>query len=497
MGSQRPNSGEQNMLYGTPNRRQVLTAGGLIGIGSLAGCLGRAAAVATNTDASPAAMFGGVRDDRLLSVTPGDTVRYSPTVRLEEQFLSGEVELEAWVTNTTTTAKANDYNSVRSNKRRSSFVGEPTDQEEEDDADEHVRRSIERLQSLTDASDDDIAAMYEYLEDDPVLREQAVITLPDARVPRGGSTLEELITPNRVIQFVTGRVDGEGTLYSWGKHEYETPAASEEESDEDDEDDESCEQTASGGGLSTEGQVYCWGSRSTTAISEPIHTYGGLEVVRSGSGIGIINSPPVATDAKSKIGVTADGQSTTVDDLDDWGREHGPASSTSTIVCQVLVQPAGCPCPVPALLHVQRHANNDQYIYSCGWILDESCLYANSTTVLTATQSQDGDGGAAVFVDVPVSSDTELTGEMIRRVLPDDVSPIGSQLFDGSVRDAQQAGVLSDELAERVAETVSGDGDEYCVCTPFDGSCLHLVDDGTASNTVKFKAGAELSKSVN
>ena len=483
------------MVYGTSSRREVLTASGLIAIGSLTGCLDRVAATATNTGASPAAMFGGVRDDRLLPVTPGDTVRYSPTVRLEEQFLSGEVELEAWVTNTTTTAKAQDYNSVRSNKRRSSFVGEPTD--DEDDSDEHLRRSIERLQSLTDASDDDIAAMYEYLEDDPVVCEQAVITLPDARVPRGGATLEELITPNRVIQFVTGRVDGEGQLYSWGKNEYDTLAAAEDEPDEDDEDDESCTQTTSGGGLSTENQLWCWGSGSATAISEPIHTYGGLEVLRAASGVGIINSPPVATDEQSKIGVTADGQPTSVDDLDDWGQAHGPASSTSTIVCQVLVQPAGCPSPFPALLHVQRHKNNDQYIYSCGWMLDESCLYANSRTVITATRNERGQIGTAVFVDVPVSADGDITGETVRSLLTEAVSPIGSQLFDGSLGDAQRTGVLSDELAQAVAETVSADGDMYCVCRPFDGSCLHLVDDGTATNTVKFKAGAELSKSVN
>ncbi len=83
------------------------------------------------------------------------------------------------------------------------------------------------------------------------------------------------------------------------------------------------------------------------------------------------------------IGVTADGRPTDVDGLDDWGRESGPSSSTSTVVCQVLVQPAGCPCPFPALLHVQRHKNNDQYVYSCGWVIDEACLYEDSTTVLT------------------------------------------------------------------------------------------------------------------
>ncbi|GAB3022051.1 hypothetical protein GCM10025298_07160 [Natronobiforma cellulositropha] len=432
-------------------------------------------------------MFGGVRDDRLLAVTPGDTLRFSPSLRVEERFLSGEIELEAWMTNTSSTAKAQDYNSVRSNKRRTSVGGEPTG--DDDDSDEHPRRSIERLQSLTGASDDEIRSMYEYLGGEAVLSEQAIVTLPDARVPRDGPTLEELLTPERIIQFATGRVETDGHVYAWGGSPTSMAAA--------DDEDASCEQNASGGDLSTENQVYCWGANSTTAISGPVHTYGSLEVVHSPAGVGIINTPPVATDETSKIGVTADGRQTTVDHLDEWGREHGPASSTSTIVCQVLVQPNGCPCPFPALLHVQRHRNNDQYIYSCGWVIDSSCLYQDSTTVLTATQGRGGGAGKAVFVDFSLATGSEVTGDTIKRLLPDDVSPTGSQLFDGTLRDSEQVGALPDDLAEQIAHTVSSRGDVYCVCKPFDGSYLHLVDDGNTSDTVTFKAGAELSKSVN
>jgi len=507
MSPRRPAGGERGVWNGNTSRRRLLTAGGLVALGGLSGCLGRAAAVATNTGASPAAMFGGIRDDRLLPATPGETVRFTPTVRVEEQFLSGEIELEAWMTNASFISTANDYNSVRSNKRRSSIGRLPDNEDDdsdedggrpiEDDSDEHLRRSIDQLQSLTGASDDEIRGMYEYLDTDPVIREQSVITLPDARVPRGGPTLEELITPDRVIQFITGRADSDGHVYAWGKNEYDKLAASDED-DEDGDDDESCEQTSSGSSLSIEGQVWCWGN-SSTGISEPIHTYGDLELIQTTAGVGVINSPPVATDENSKIGVTADGQPTTVDNLDEWGGEDGPASSTSTIVCQVLVQPNGCPCPFPALLHVQRHKNDDQYIYSCGWVIDESCLYSNSTTVITAIRGRGGGAGKVTVADIPVSASGELTGDLIRRLLPDDVSPNGSQLFDGSLRDAGRAGVLpDDEFAEQVAQTVSSGGDDiYCVVTPRDGSCLHLMDDGDTENTVKFKAGAELSKSVN
>ncbi|MES3162226.1 MAG: hypothetical protein PPP55_11765, partial [Halorubrum sp.] len=276
---------------------------------------------------------------------------------------------------------------------------------------------------------------------------------------------------------------------------YETAAAGADEDDDDE--DESCKHHSSGGGLSTAQSVYCWGANtSQTNISGPTHTYGSLDVLTSDSGVVVINvtnRPPTASDTKSMVGVRSDGRSTDVESLDEWGRESGPASSTSVIVCQVLVQPVGCPCPFPALLHVQRHANNDQYVYSCGWVIDESCLYENSVTVLTG-----GGGGKVNIQDITITRSGEISGDEIRRLLPDDVSPVGAQLFFGRLEDTLVTGSLpDDELVAEVAETVSPDGDVYCSCYPFDGHCLHLVDDGNTSDTVKFKAGAELSKSVN
>ncbi len=489
MSPRRTDGGDPNMLYGTISRRRVLAASGLLALGSLSGCLDRVASVATNTGASPAAMFGGVRDNRLIPVTPGDTLRFSPHLRVEE--LAGEITLEAWMTNTT--AKAQDYNSVRSNKRRSSFREGPDD-DSDDESQTHLRRAIERLQSLTGVNDDEIRSMYEYLEAEPVASGQLVITLPDAQVPRGGPTVAELVTPDQLVQFVTGRLDEDGKIYSWGRSPVSMVAV-----DDDEDDARSCEQNASGGSTTTtETVLYCWGSNASISISGPLHTYGSLEVIHSEAGIGIINSPPVATDERSTIGVTSDGRETTVDSLDEWGQEDGSASSTSTIVCQVLVQPEGCPCPFPALLHLQRHKNNDQYIYSCGWVIDDSCLYENATTVLTATRGRGGGSGKPSVLDFELSAGGEVTEDMIKRLLPDDMSPIGSQLFEGTLRDAEQGGILSDsDLAETVAQTVSARDEVYCVCKPFDGSCLHLVDDGTVSDAIKFKAGAELSKSVN
>ena len=521
MSSQESENSASGVITGTVSRRQLLAAGGVIAIGGLSGCVSQVAARTTNTGASPAVMFGGVRGDGLIPVTPKETIKFSPTVRVEEQFLAGDVELEAWMTNTTMAVDGQNYNSVRSNENRGEA---PVDDEDDEDDDvppaqdynstrsnkrenafgggsgsddqsgDDTSDAIRRLRRLTGASNDEIRGLYEYLEREPVLGERCVITLPDARVPRGGPSIESLITPQRLIDFVTGRADEDGNLYSWGTNTYETAAAGADDGDDDE--DDSCKQHSSGGGLSTEQSVYCWGGNtSQTNISGPTHTYGSLDVLTSDSGVVVVNvtnRPPTASDTKSMVGVSSDGRPTDVESLDEWGRESGPASSTSVIVCQVLVQPVGCPCPFPALLHVQRHTNNDQYVYSCGWVIDESCLYENSVTVVAG-----GGGGKVNIQDIKINRSGEVSGDEIRRVLPDDVSPVGAQLFFGHLEDTVTTGSLpDDELVREIAGAVSSDGDVYCSCYSFDGHCLHLVDDGNTSDTVKFKAGAELSKSV-
>ena len=129
-----------------------------------------------------------------------------------------------------------------------------------------------------------------------------VITLPDARVPRGGPSIDALITPKQVIDFVTGRADGEGKVYSWGKNTYETAAVA----DEDDED-ESCEQHNTS--ISTEQSVYCWGGNtSQTNISGPTHTYGSLDVLTSDSGVVVI-AATARKPTRSRVGGSAYAQS--------------------------------------------------------------------------------------------------------------------------------------------------------------------------------------------
>jgi hypothetical protein len=77
----------------------MLAASGLLAVGALSGCLNRAASATTKTKASPAASFGGVGAYTGPSPTADPTVyKLTPTLSAESGRLSGDVEVEAWVT---------------------------------------------------------------------------------------------------------------------------------------------------------------------------------------------------------------------------------------------------------------------------------------------------------------------------------------------------------------------------------------------------------------
>ena len=132
-----------------PTRRAILAAGGTVALSGLAGCsaldglVDRAGAQVLGTTVSaPAAFYAGQVSP---TVTTSDThdrtedeprafrtgradVRHVPaTIRAE----SRELELEGWSISAAT--QANDYNSVRSNKRRSEWWAGPDDDDDDDD----------------------------------------------------------------------------------------------------------------------------------------------------------------------------------------------------------------------------------------------------------------------------------------------------------------------------------------------------------------------------
>ncbi|QKG94172.1 hypothetical protein HPS36_11685 [Halorubrum salinarum] len=158
-----------------------------------------------------------------------------------------------------------------------------------------------------------------------------------------------------------------------------------------------------------------------------------------------------------------------------------------------MVQPPECPHPFPALLYVQQYRNDDQLIYTGGWIIDDAALYERAVTVLTMREAT-----AVVGIDLDdVDSDSDGDGildalERASRGTPGALryNARGAQIISGSVELLAEAGVLS-------RGTV--DGDEYGFVTTIDMTApiLHLANAGSASNEVKFKAGAELSGQVN
>src|SRR6056297_1311645 len=115
MNSRKRDSHADSVTRAIISRRKLLVLSGVVAVGGLSGCLGRVASSMTNTGASPAAPFAGIGEYTGPSPTGDPTVyKLTPTVSGDSGLLSGEVELEAWVT-AQALAAAN-YNNTRSNK---------------------------------------------------------------------------------------------------------------------------------------------------------------------------------------------------------------------------------------------------------------------------------------------------------------------------------------------------------------------------------------------
>lgn len=627
MSSRKPTGLSDDVSNATINRRQLLAAGGLLAIGGLTGCLGRIVDATTNTDAAPAAAFAGVGESQLVPAQHSATLRLSPTVRVDEGPVSGDIELEGWMT-TQQTVAAN-YNNSRSSRGNLQEDGD-SDADGVDDATEgslaealeieqtlltqvdavqsHIdtkdRRQgtagltrigesvdtvtatlenctaevcnvvkqnadarkgltdtalsavkngewdsaadivqeirsivvsdIDRLEerlatadgggiskrsartgpypSIVGADDEDMADLYAYLEKTPVIGERFALSLPDARVPIGGMGLADEVTPKRLIDYITGRaVDGGGTLYSWG-HLVRTDSENNGEDNTspiyegDSVGGESAihrgERVPDGGG-EYGSTFYKPDTARTTAFSGLLNTGGSLEAAVTGETVTVLNTPPRTSDGHSQLAVTADGTSYVPENLDEWGEEVGDVSATPLLVSQILVQPEGCPLPLPALLYVRRCKHEDQYIYVGGWTIDDASLYDNSATALT-TEGPNEIVGVG-FDDV----DGDGYGDVVNRQLTRERSRLGAHVFNGDVSTATDVGVLSKEalttdgddllLRKRPGRASEADDDDstgvFGVCVSLDAPIVHLVDG--ASDAVKFKAGAELSKSVN
>ncbi|MDS0474675.1 hypothetical protein [Natrinema sp. 1APR25-10V2] len=415
----------------------------------------------TNTGASPAAVFAGSGMGSSVGELLGEphVSRLTPT-------LSGEAELEGWVTSSS--IMATDYNSSRSNKPRTRSSDGDSDGDGVADADEEVERVLA------------------YLGGNAVVAERFTVCLPDAEAPSGNGSIAEVVTPKRFIDYMTGKSDAGGRVYSWGT----SKAASDGSGDCDDEDDDLFP-----------GAVCGTSPHLMADITGPTGTSGRLEVLRSGDGsVLVVNSPPE----------TDGGSATTCAAMvsDDpcgpgvWARTtEGSSMSGGFVVAQVLVQPPECPHPFPALLFVTRGRSDDQLVYTGGWIIDDAALYEDSVTVLLTS-----DVPQVIGVDVgDLDLDGDGLGDGIARSLSKEQ---GSQVVSGSVDTLVKTGLLSEGQKESVdsfrrkkpgGRSADGHGGGRIVVThvALDAPILHLVNADQVSNEVKFKAGAELSKAVN
>jgi hypothetical protein len=609
--------------HGTISRRRLLAVGGAVAVGSLAGCVDRVASSVTDTGSSPAAVFAGAgwNDDETevtFEMARGSphVSRLTPTVSGGSGVLSGEVELEGWVTSSAVVAT--NYNNTRSNRATIRADDGDTDSDADgvDDTIDRVGELEARLRESTTAAVDAISkrsartgrspeldraittaldemdetlaalravlercsdaacvvalenverretavrdvrghvedeqwdgavealagdetspiytgdqrggdnvlhrdtiappdgplteqerdAVGAYLGGEPVVGERFTVCLPDAEVPGGDESIAEQVTPERLVEYVTGQSDGGGRVYSWGASK-SGPGDPDTSNDCDDDDPGS-----------RPGAVCGTSPHLVADVTGPTATGGRLEVVRADDGTVVVsNSPPDADGGPAVVRVGADGpESSTEAVYQAWsGTSDGGGKATpeifETLVTQVLAQPPGCPHAFPALLYVGRGRSDGQLVYSGGWVIDDAALYGDSATMLTMV-----DAVPVVGVDPgDVDADGDGLGDAVERADAERGRRVvagrsrrGARLDAGTVGELVEKGVLTESGKQgydsvrrkkpgRRLETAE---EPRITHLALDAPVLHLVNASGASNEVKFKAGAELSKAVN
>ncbi|WP_256393005.1 hypothetical protein [Natronoarchaeum rubrum] len=360
-----------------------------------------------------------------------------------------------------------------------------------------VQGDIDRIFDDLDSDDDGLVdgtePLYEYLAGEPTIGERFVVSLPDARVRGDGPALADKLTPQRVLEYVTGERDAEGCADSDGT-------------------------------VAVHRDLSCRDLLSATLRAQSADGRGidkkdirrGVVAFETSGGVVVTGASPDADGAEPSLFVSENGSATAPERLDSWGDERstGEATISSTLVCPVAAQPPECPSPMPALLYVRRILHDDQLLYAGGWLIDDGALYEDTATLLVGdgpnvvsrvTRSDVEEGGVDLKSRVTGRRKPGRTtyGTMTLRTPYDanaDYLPPGAHPVCRDDGDIYCWGVQSREaLATHTGDCDDDDRTESpsCVVTALDAPVLHLAGAADASNDVKFKAGAELSKSVN
>ncbi len=589
-------------------RRAVLTAGGIVALGSLAGCttvdglvdrageqvVGTTAALPAGFyDGSASTSAGGGGGRIALHRSDPIDVRYVPP---SLQAASQEIEIDGWSTSAPT--KAQDYNSSRSNKPSTIWWPGPDDDDdtdadndtgvlvtvldierallvyadaaiaavddrasddakvaldafinatttvraeldgcpsepcvtvaenadsrhglaqdasdavdagEWDSAKRHLQEArrivqgdIDRIFDDLDSDDDGVVdeaePLYEYLDGEPTIGERFVVSLPDARVRGDGPALAEELTPQRVLEYFIGERDAERCGESDRSVAIHRDLA--------------C-RTLLTAALTLGADV---GLTQLRDIDKK-DIRRGVAAFETDGGIVVTGASPAAEVTKPMLLVSEDGSARVPEDLRSWGEETtaGNAAVTATFVVPVAATPPGCPSPMPALLYMRRIRHEEQLLYVGGWVIDDGALYEDAATLLV------GDGPTVV---AGVSrSDIEEGGVDLRSRVTGRKKP-GRTTY-GNMTLSAPYDPNAEYLPAGAHSVCRDDGHVYCwgvqsresfanhpsdcddrdsdvtpssVVTALDAPVLHLSGVADASNEVKFKAGAELSKAVN
>jgi hypothetical protein len=363
-----------------------------------------------------------------------------------------------------------------------------------------ARRSLQQARRIVQGDIDDVfhdldsdddglldgtESLYDYLDGEPTIGERFVVSLPDAGVPGGGPTLADELTPARVLEYFTGERNAERCEDSdriVGLHR-----------------DLSCRD------LLTARLEEEWAKKRRVAAFE------------TGGGVVVTGATPAADVAAPMLWITSTNAVSSDDSLDSWGEESDSAEATvsSALVCPVVATPADCPCPMPALFHVRRIRHEDQLLFVGGWTLDDGALYEDAATLLVAdgpnvvagvTRSDISEGGVDLQSRVEGRKRPGRTkyGDITLKKGYEKGAPYLPPGAHSVCRDDGGVYCWGVQSREALAGHDTGDCDDgdadvrpSAVTTALDAPVLHLVGAADASNDVKFKAGAELSKSVN
>jgi len=182
-----------------------------------------------------------------------------------------------------------------------------------------------------------------------------------------------------------------------------------------------------------------------------------------------------------------------------------PRSSTVSATYSLKLLKIGSKhLPLGSMLQTKHYQSDGQLIYSGGWVIDDAALYETASTVLSMAGPTQVVGIECCF-DYSTDADGDGFGDVVKRSVSGERAWRGARLDTGTVGELVEKGVLTDGgkqgndpiVRKKPGRTSETDGEPYITHLALDAPVLHLVNAANASNEVKFKAGAELSKAVN